>query len=323
MTGARLDTPNVSVLIPAFNMDRVLETAVASALDQDGVTVEVVVIDDASTDGTPDLVAGMARKDARVHPVRLQENAGPGAARSAGLAQARGDWVAVLDADDRFAPGRLAHLLALARARNLDAVADNLTLVDPGLGRAVGRAFPLEEEAEITLTAERFLANSVPGARVNVGWAQPMVRRDFLERHGVAWPSLRHAEDMVFAMRLLMAGARWGLSGRAGYFYTQRRGTVSGQTSALSRTRRSVTDQQRAVAMVLAEGKECLRPAVLRRLRLMPAEIAATHAAILARDAAAEGRWGAAAGHGLAALTRPAAFARCLAARFGPGAQFK
>ncbi|MBL4557994.1 MAG: glycosyltransferase family 2 protein [Rhodobacteraceae bacterium] len=229
MTGARLDTPNVSVLIPAFNMDRVLETAVASALDQDGVTVEVVVIDDASTDGTPDLVAGMARKDARVHPVRLQENAGPGAARSAGLAQARGDWVAVLDADDRFAPGRLAHLLALARARNLDAVADNLTLVDPGLGRAVGRAFPLEEEAEITLTAERFLANSVPGARVNVGWAQPMVRRDFLERHGVAWPSLRHAEDMVFAMRLLMAGARWGLSGRAGYFYTQRRGTVSGR----------------------------------------------------------------------------------------------
>jgi cellulose synthase/poly-beta-1,6-N-acetylglucosamine synthase-like glycosyltransferase len=84
VTGARLDTPNVSVLIPAFNMDRVLETAVASALDQDGVTVEVVVIDDASTDGTPDLVAGMARKDARVHPVRLQENAGPGAARSAG-----------------------------------------------------------------------------------------------------------------------------------------------------------------------------------------------------------------------------------------------
>jgi succinoglycan biosynthesis protein ExoO len=322
MTGPLSWVPDVTVLIPAFNMAAAIGAAIGSALGQAGVTVEVLVIDDASTDSTAEIVAGMAARDDRVRLLQLVENAGPGAARSAGLARAVGDWIAVLDADDRFAPGRLAHLLGLATQHRLDAVADNLALVDPGLGRPVGTAFPLLPDEFRLLTARTYLVGTVPGGRINLGWTQPVVRRDFLTRHAIDWPALRHAEDMVFAMRLFIAGARFGLSGQCGYLYTQRRGTVSGTASPHSRTRRSVAEQQAAVATILAEGAASLPPAALRRLRRMPAEIAAANCAILARDAAVERQWRAAAGHGLAALARPWAFSRCLAARFGPGARF-
>jgi len=102
----------VSVVIPTFNRARLVRRAVQSALDQSYGRLEVVVVDDGSTDGTRDAIAGI--DDDRLHYVR-QENAGLPAARNRGIAESTGDFIALLDSDDVWLPWKVeAQLAALA-----------------------------------------------------------------------------------------------------------------------------------------------------------------------------------------------------------------
>jgi glycosyltransferase involved in cell wall biosynthesis len=101
------DTPAVSVVIPAYNAARYVAAAVRSVLAQGAPDVEVVVVDDGSTDGTAEAAAQVAREGRAVRVLRVA-NGGPGRARNAGVAASRAPLVAFLDADDRWLPGGLA-----------------------------------------------------------------------------------------------------------------------------------------------------------------------------------------------------------------------
>src|SRR5579859_6471888 len=101
---------SVTVLIPAYNAGPFLHRAVGSALDQTHPPLEVIVVDDGSTDDTADVAQRLALADPRVRVIRLPENGGPAKARNAGLDLARGEWVAVLDADDAYMHARLEDL---------------------------------------------------------------------------------------------------------------------------------------------------------------------------------------------------------------------
>ena len=109
-----------SVVIPLYNKARYVEAAVRSALAQTLPALEVIVVDDGSSDGGPERVAALGNE--RVRLLR-QANAGVSAARNAGIAAARGDWIAFLDADDWHHPLLLAQL---ARAHALHPRADML-----------------------------------------------------------------------------------------------------------------------------------------------------------------------------------------------------
>lgn len=106
--------PAVSVVIPAFNAARTLPRAFDSIAVQQCPSLEVIVVDDGSRDATPEVVA--ARTDLDIRLLRLPLNAGAAAARNAGLAQCRGRYVAFLDADDEWLPGKLERQLAVLRA---------------------------------------------------------------------------------------------------------------------------------------------------------------------------------------------------------------
>ncbi len=95
----------VSVIVPLFNKAPFVRRTVESILAQTMADLEVVVVDDGSTDGSGAIVSGM--EDTRIRLVR-QENQGPGAARNQGLGLATGDYVAFLDADDEWLPTFLA-----------------------------------------------------------------------------------------------------------------------------------------------------------------------------------------------------------------------
>ena len=102
-----------SVVIPVFNNRDTLARAVCSVLAQQGPGLELIVVDDGSTDGSIDVLAGIA--DPRLRTLR-QRNAGAGAARNAGIAAAAHEWVALLDADDFWLQGHLAELDTIRRA---------------------------------------------------------------------------------------------------------------------------------------------------------------------------------------------------------------
>jgi glycosyltransferase involved in cell wall biosynthesis len=107
--------PSLSVIIPTCNRAGWLPAAVRSALQQTVDALEVLVVDDGSTDGTQEVCRGLAAADERVRFCR-QENAGLAAARNAGLAQAGGEWVAFLDDDDLLRQDALSRLVETAAA---------------------------------------------------------------------------------------------------------------------------------------------------------------------------------------------------------------
>src|SRR3954451_16523387 len=138
--------PTVSVVIATYNFERFLAHAVDSALGQDypAEALEVIVVDDGSTDGTPDL---MRAYDGRVKYIR-KENGGHLSAFSRGIGEATGDYIALLDGDDEWLPHKLREQVALLEARpDLGLVHGDMRVVD-GKGTVLAESFFAERGIE-------------------------------------------------------------------------------------------------------------------------------------------------------------------------------
>lgn len=131
--------PAVSVLICTYQRLRLVRRAAASALAQDVADLEVVVVDDGSTDGTAAWGRAAAAAEPRLRYERLPRNGGPVAARNRGLALARAPLVAFLDSDDVWEPGHLRALLPAFRDASVSGAFSNYDVVD-ARGRVLERA---------------------------------------------------------------------------------------------------------------------------------------------------------------------------------------
>lgn len=105
--------PTVSVVIPCFNYARYVPEAVGSVLEQRGVVVDIIIVDDCSTDDSLAVARGLADEHPQVQVLANAVNAGPVATFNRGLAQARGEFLVRLDADDLLTPGSLGRAVAL------------------------------------------------------------------------------------------------------------------------------------------------------------------------------------------------------------------
>lgn len=101
-------TLQVSVIIPAFNAAKTIVRAIDSVRNQNTPSLEIIVIDDGSSDGTTDLVLANVRADENIRLIKLQKNSGVSAARNAGISVAQGKYLAFLDADDIWLPEKLS-----------------------------------------------------------------------------------------------------------------------------------------------------------------------------------------------------------------------
>lgn len=136
------EAPAISCVIPVYNDKLRLPRAVASVLQQ-GAAVQVVLVDDGSTDGSRELIADMARADARIVSFALPWNRGQGNARNLGVALADAPCVTFLDQDDEHAPGWYEHALGLLRAHaDLAGVKGDIELCEVPPGLAITRADP-------------------------------------------------------------------------------------------------------------------------------------------------------------------------------------
>lgn len=222
-------TVKVSVVIAAYNAEPCLDRACRSALTQTGVDVEVIIVDDRSTDDTVRIARALERDDQRVRLVELPSNGGPSRARNAGIDAATGEWVAVLDADDAYLPGRLEALASSAAAHGADLIADNFYFYNLAAQRRSKPA--LAQGPNRTLDLEAYLAGTRPyGHEADFGLLKPMFRREFLDTHELRYPAeVRHGEDFELIVRCLLAGGRYVVLTDPYYLYTTR-------DSGLSRT---------------------------------------------------------------------------------------
>lgn len=199
-------TPAVTVVVPVYNSASTLERAVRSVLDQSFAGFELLIVDDGSTDASPAIARALAEADARIRVVTLPRNAGKARAMNHAADLARGTWIAVLDADDRYLPDRLAMLVAAGQANGVDLVADNQLHVDDATGQVLYPAFTAPGPGRAIGLAD-FVAHSNSAARFDFGILKPMVRADFLRRAGLAYhPEAKLAEDYYFLMEFFAGG---------------------------------------------------------------------------------------------------------------------
>lgn len=123
-----MNAPTVSVVIPSYNHERFIGEAIDSVLGQTLADLELIVIDDGSRDGSRALIRGYVERDPRVMLIE-QANAGAHAAINRGLGMARGQFLAILNSDDRFAPQRLARLHEVC-AQGADFIVTGARLID-------------------------------------------------------------------------------------------------------------------------------------------------------------------------------------------------
>lgn len=220
--------PSVCVIIPAYNAMATIRRAVASALCEPEVA-QVIVVDDASGDDT----AGAARAGddgtGRLEVFSLEQNGGPSRARNFAIDRSSAPYIAILDADDFFLPGRFAALLS---APEFDLVADNLVFVgadavhrfDPA--RIASHRIPPRQ-----LTAVDFVEGSISRSdrhKGELGFLKPLMSRAFLDQHGLRYAEgMRLSEDYDLYVRALITGARFRIVQECNYVAVESSGSLS------------------------------------------------------------------------------------------------
>ena len=229
--------PTASIVIPAYNAANFVQEAIRSAQEQTLKDVEIIVVDDCSTDATWDIVQAAAARDPRILPLRRTRRGGPSAACNDGFDRASGHWIALLDADDLFLPERMERLITLAEKWGADLIADNLLRRDFATGTDLGMHFPdeiLTHEGPLTLS--QMLQRDMPDqpTHAKLGFVQPIKRRDFLRRNQVRFAEdIGAGEDFLFYYECVARGARFHLTPEAYYVYRVRQGSVSNSRSAI------------------------------------------------------------------------------------------
>lgn len=240
-----MERPAASIVIPVHDAGPCLEQCLDSAAAQTLAGVEVVCVDDGSSDGSAEVLARRAAEDPRFTVVS-QPCRGVSAARNAGIRASRGEWVLFMDADDRAEPGLAERMVA--RGRELGAQVAVCSFDEFCEGPE--RHFPRERCPEESLYGRAFSLADMEGPSTSLVtpnvWRMAF-RRDFLDAQGVRFPEgLRTSEDLAFIYQALFAADRVCLLPDVLYHYRR--------DSAGSLTRRDRGDDGlRALDILAAE----------------------------------------------------------------------
>lgn len=218
-TGHGGDGRRVSVVLPVHDDVAHLGAAVERALALTGVDVELVLVDDGSTDGSTAVVHEAAARDPRVRAVVLERNVGVARARERGVARASGDWVWFVDSDDVWEPGAAAVLLDLARrAPDVDVVVAAARLVT-----ASGTERPIVPAGPPLVDGPEALRLLLEGAVTGHLWNK-LFRRELLA--GVEFVPARTQSDLALVAGALVAARRVVLDQQVVYTYLKREGSI-------------------------------------------------------------------------------------------------
>ena len=185
-----MDKPFISVIVPVFNVGGYLEKCLDSLLAQTYPNVEVILVNDMSTDNSGSICDAYAAEDGRIQVVHLSQNQGPSAARNEGIRRARGDYISFVDADDSVEPELLEKLyksLAEAGAEISICGADGIQLKS-GSGKVYGQA-----EA-VRCLACGYPFNLVPWAKL---YKAELVKRNLFQE------DIYYSEDLLFLYSVL------------------------------------------------------------------------------------------------------------------------
>jgi len=219
-----MERPLVSIVMPAYNAGKYIGRAIESVLAQTYDNWELIIVDDGSTDNTYEVASRY--KDPRIRILRHDKNMGTGPSRNDALSASRGQWIAVLDADDEWLPRRLERLLPEALEADDIFVSDLLTLCFDNNGNLIPwkiidpfRLLNRKESEKIT-TLEEFL-------KVGTVVITPIFPSFIIRHFRLRFENFRMGQDLDFWIQLFHTGLKLKIVGESYYLYRLTPGSAS------------------------------------------------------------------------------------------------
>lgn len=218
----------ISVIVPVYKVEPYLDRCVQSIVDQTYTNLEIILVDDGSPDNCPAMCDAWAEKDSRIRVIH-KENGGLSDARNAGMAIARGEYLAFIDSDDWIAPEMLTGLHRAMQRDNSDIAACTVEMVWEGgtpsrLLTVQTNCVLNREEAQRALLKETLLKQPV--------WYK-LYRRKSIEH--ILFEVGKYHEDIFWSYQAIGAANRVSVIDYVGYFYLQRSGSIMGAGYSLKR----------------------------------------------------------------------------------------
>ena len=213
------DNMKVSVIVPAYNAEKYLPKSIESIINQVYKNIEIIIIDDASTDNTKAIIKAYAEKDDRILPFYQSENKGVSAARNVGLKAATGDYIMFVDSDDELTKDAIRRMIDLADKYNSDFIDSyHLLYFKKRNGKVVSfteKKLPKKVLVLGTIHDDKRVIN------MNTYVTGKLIKRDLID--GLTFDeTLRRYEDLVFEHELKQRVKNYVFMNRTIYFYYQR-----------------------------------------------------------------------------------------------------
>lgn len=257
--------PDVSVIIIVFNDQDRIFNAIASVRSQTLRNLEIVVVDDCSTDGTRQVVERAMREDPRISYVRLDRNSGGcGAPRNAGVRAAKGNWITFLDSDDELERHACKNLLLAAERTDAQVVAGYVTRVIVDSNKVGGWYKWLYQQRRVLSSISEELDQVYD--TVSVG---KLILRDFFIEADLFFDEDLHYEDLIFTMKLYTRFSRMAIIPETVYrwkvYGSDYRRSITNSTQEVRNLRDRLTSNRRIDQIIAEAGIEGLKEAKDRR----------------------------------------------------------
>ncbi|WP_273215386.1 glycosyltransferase family 2 protein [Helicobacter japonicus] len=197
------DKPLVSVVIPIYNVEKYVAQCLDSIINQSYTNLEIICVNDGSTDSSGAIVQEYARKDYRIRYFE-QENQGGGVARNTGLKKARGEWVLIFDSDDYMRSFAIESLLQRAlQSKSQIVIAKSEELSENGNIVPMDWALRLDLLPQKEIFNYKDMGDCIFG--FCVGWAwDKLYNRAFIESHNLRFEPVKSSDDLLFTFSSLV-----------------------------------------------------------------------------------------------------------------------
>lgn len=207
------ENPNISVIIPIYNSDKYLSECIDSVLMQSLKNIEIICINDGSTDNTKIILEEYLKKDKRIQVIN-QENEGVSVARNKGIKKAKGEFLFFLDSDDYLPDEKVFEDLYLKAKEN------DILICGGGFSALINGI--VEDEFEGSARKYRFEQEGVVSFRdyqYDYGWVRFIYNRRFVLESGIEMPSLKFFEDPVWFAQIMHKAGKFYALKRTSYCY--------------------------------------------------------------------------------------------------------
>jgi glycosyltransferase involved in cell wall biosynthesis len=212
--------PQISVVVPIFNTERFISRCLESILVQSFSDIEIVCIDDCSSDNSGHIVRGFIKNDSRVRLINHSTNLGPGGARNSGIAAATGEYVAFVDSDDYVDPNFLEYLYEATDFGRIDIASCGYRVLDE-TGITQWEHSPEEE------TFGSLLENSAFWTATHPHFCDKLWRKSLIVDNKIMCPEQSYWEDVYTIPEILFHAKSFHCGGKVLYHYFNRSGSIT------------------------------------------------------------------------------------------------